>query len=161
MKRPWPKDHYPPWNSQIIPENRLNPKRKGSYSNHPFPAAKNVSFREGNHYMSSGNKTHIGFKPFHENPAWLRFLGILKFQEPDYYHPSKKWGGRILYPPVNSKQARFWSLFTRFFFDINTYEEFFQMVNVHILKVKVVKFLWIFAVILLMEQIRTVPPVIY
>ena len=29
-------------------ENRADPKRKGSYSNHPFSGAFDVSFREGN-----------------------------------------------------------------------------------------------------------------
>ncbi len=42
--------HYeklPETNSEFTPENRLGPKRKRSYSNHPFSGAFAVSFREG------------------------------------------------------------------------------------------------------------------
>ena len=48
------KKKLPETNSHFALENRPGPKRKQSYSNHPFSDALAVSFREGNNYNTPG-----------------------------------------------------------------------------------------------------------
>ena len=50
------KGTLPKTNSIFAPENRPGPKRKRSYSNHPFSGALAVSFREGIHLLNCYKK---------------------------------------------------------------------------------------------------------
>ena len=75
----WKNIHYPPWNEQFANENRPIPKRKRSYSNHPFFRGKNVSFREGTklqHWKLYGGDFSPNWGHRKSPPRNVRFIWV-------------------------------------------------------------------------------------